>query len=96
MHLLACAFVVAILLPQNQDDGRHWLKITVDDNGPGIPADQRAEALKRGQRLDESKPGSGLGMSIITETVAMYSGRVELAEANLGGLQVNLQLPAIA
>jgi K+-sensing histidine kinase KdpD len=55
-----------------------------------------ARALKRGQRLDESKPGSGLGMSIITETVAMYSGRVELAEANLGGLQVNLQLPAIA
>jgi signal transduction histidine kinase len=89
-------YVKAILLPQNQDDGRSWLKITVDDNGPGIPADKRADALKRGQRLDESKPGSGLGMSIITETVAMYSGKVELAQADLGGLQVNLQLPAIA
>jgi signal transduction histidine kinase len=88
--------VKAIQLPPNQDDGRSWLVITVDDDGPGIPADKRGEALKRGQRLDESKPGSGLGMSIIAETAIMYSGKVELAQAELGGLRVNLQLPSIA
>jgi hypothetical protein len=43
--------------------------ISVEDDGPGLPENQRAEALKRGQRLDESKPGSGLGLSIVTETV---------------------------
>jgi signal transduction histidine kinase len=88
--------VKAIQLPPNQEDGRSWLVITVDDDGPGIPADKRGEALKRGQRLDESKPGSGLGMSIIAETASMYSGKVELAQAELGGLRVNLQLPSIA
>jgi signal transduction histidine kinase len=88
--------VKAFQLPTNLDDGRSWLAITVDDDGPGIPAEKRVEALKRGQRLDESKPGSGLGMSIIAETAGMYSGKVELSQAALGGLQVNLQLPAIA
>jgi signal transduction histidine kinase len=87
--------VKAVQLPQKPDDGRTWLVITVDDNGPGIPAEKRAEALKRGQRLDESKPGSGLGMSIIAETASMYSGKVELAQAAIGGLRVNLQLPSI-
>ena len=71
------------------------LSVIVDDDGPGIPAEKRGEALKRGQRLDESKPGSGLGMSIISETASKYSGKIELAQADLGGLRVNLVLPAI-
>jgi signal transduction histidine kinase len=78
------------------EDGRQWLLLTVDDDGPGIPAGKRSDALKRGQRLDESKPGSGLGMSIILEAVGMYAGKVELADADLGGLRVNLVLPAVA
>ena len=74
--------------------GRLWLYLRVDDDGPGLPPDKRAEALKRGRRLDESKPGSGLGLSIVRETVAMYSGRVELTDAPLGGLRIQLRLPA--
>jgi len=74
-------------------DGRAWLAITVDDDGPGIPADQRTAALERGQRLDESKPGSGLGMSIISETASMYSGALILGQAPLGGLRAALRLP---
>ena len=69
--------------------------ISVEDDGPGIAAENRAEALKRGQRLDESKPGSGLGMSIILETTSMYAGKVELADSALGGLLFNLQLPSV-
>jgi signal transduction histidine kinase len=88
--------VKATQLPATGEDGRSWLNIAVDDDGPGIPAEARAEALKRGRRLDESKPGSGLGMSIISETAAMYSGKIELAQAELGGLRVNLQLPSIS
>jgi signal transduction histidine kinase len=88
--------VRAAQLPASGEDARTWLNIAVDDDGPGIPPEKRGEALQRGRRLDESKPGSGLGMSIIVETAGMYSGKVELANADLGGLRVNLQLPSIA
>ncbi len=87
--------VTAALTANEVDDGRQWLAVTVDDDGQGIPAEKRSDALKRGQRLDESKPGSGLGMSIILETAGMYAGKVELADAELGGLRVILTLPAI-
>jgi signal transduction histidine kinase len=88
--------VKATQLPVSGDDSRSWLNIAVDDDGPGIPPEKRNEALQRGKRLDETKPGSGLGMSIIVETAGMYSGKIELSKAELGGLRVNLQLPSIA
>jgi signal transduction histidine kinase len=76
-------------------DGRAWLEIAVEDDGPGLPADRRVEALKRGRRLDETKPGSGLGLSIVSETAAMYSGKIQLDNASIGGLRTILILPAI-
>jgi signal transduction histidine kinase len=88
--------VRAKLLTSAGEDGRPWLSIEVDDDGPGLKPEQRATALKRGQRLDESKPGSGLGLNIVSETVAMYGGKIELSDAELGGLRVILKLPAIA
>lgn len=75
-------------------DGRSWLMIVVDDDGPGLPPDKRAEAVQRGKRLDESKPGSGLGLSIVTETAGMYGGQLDLADTPLGGLRARLRLPA--
>ena len=88
--------VKAVLTRDAAPAGRHWLTLEVDDDGPGLPADKRAEALKRGRRLDETKPGSGLGLSIVTETAAMYSGTVNLDDADAGGLRVILRLPAAA
>jgi signal transduction histidine kinase len=87
--------VKAVQLSVGGDDGRTWLMITVNDDGPGIPAANRADALKRGQRLDESKPGSGLGMSIISETASMYGGTIELSDSVWKGLSFNLRLPSI-
>jgi signal transduction histidine kinase len=87
--------VRALALAPSGDDGRPRILIEVDDDGPGLPPEQRAIAIKRGQRLDESKPGSGLGLNIVTETAAMYGGKVELAQADLGGLRVKLQLPGL-
>jgi signal transduction histidine kinase len=87
--------VKAVQLSAGGEDGRTWLLITVNDDGPGIPAGKRTEALKRGQRLDESKPGSGLGMSIISETASMYGGTIELSDSVWKGLSFNLKLPAI-
>ena len=49
---------------------------------------------KRGQRLDETKPGSGLGLSIVVELAALYGGGLTLGTAPLGGLRAELVLPA--
>ncbi|MBI2719351.1 MAG: sensor histidine kinase [Rhizobiales bacterium] len=86
--------VVAETVKGQAAAARPWLDVRVDDDGPGLPADKRAEALKRGRRIDESKPGSGLGLNIVAETAGMYGGKIELADAELGGLRVLLRLPA--
>ncbi len=77
------------------DGARAWIELSVEDDGPGLPADRRGEALKRGRRLDETKPGSGLGLSIVTETASMYNGRIQLDGSPLGGLKATLNLPAV-
>lgn len=69
------------------------LTLTVEDDGPGLPEDQRETVLKRGARLDEAAPGTGLGLSIVDELVKSYSGRITLGVAELGGLSVTLELP---
>lgn len=84
------------LIREPSPDGRSWMTLVVDDDGPGIAPGKRDEALKRGRRLDESKPGSGLGLSIVSETAAMYGGVLDLEEAALGGLRIILKLPAAA
>ena len=62
--------------------------------GPGLPVDQREAALERGARMDETTPGSGLGLSIVVELTRAYGGRITLADSDLGGLKVLLELPA--
>lgn len=88
--------VRAKLATASGEDGRAWMHIEVDDDGPGIKREQRATAMKRGQRLDESKPGSGLGLNIVAETASMHGGKAELADAEIGGLRAILRLPAVA
>jgi signal transduction histidine kinase len=81
--------------PVAAEGTRTFFVINVEDDGPGLPEDTWQEALKRGRRLDETKPGSGLGLSIVTETASMYGGKVELGKARIGGLKAMLRLPAI-
>ena len=50
--------------------------------------------MRRGQRLDETKPGSGLGLSIVADLSAAYGGALTLEESPLGGLRAVLRLPA--
>lgn len=68
--------------------------VVVDDDGPGLTAAERERAMKRGQRLDESKPGSGLGLSIVADLAHLYKGRFELEPSPDGGLRARLTLPA--
>lgn len=67
--------------------------ITLLDDGPGIPAEHRAEAIKRGVRLDTTRPGSGLGLQIVDELCSIYGGSLELGDSELGGLAVTVSLP---
>ena len=73
---------------------RPFVTIAFDDDGPGLPAGERAAALSRGRRLDETKPGSGLGLSIADELARIYGGSLKLEESALGGLSARLTLPA--
>ncbi|MCV6591040.1 MAG: ATP-binding protein [Marinobacterium sp.] len=70
------------------------LNILIEDDGPGIADDQIDRLLNRGERLDESTVGHGLGMSIISDIVQQYQGRMQLMRSeSLKGLKVALCLP---
>ncbi len=71
------------------------LCITVSDDGPGLPEEKRALVLKRGMRLDEAVPGSGLGLNIVGETAELYGGALTLKESEQGGLRAELLLPRV-
>jgi signal transduction histidine kinase len=91
----AAAKVRVTAQPYAAEGARTFFVMNVEDDGPGLPEDKWQEALQRGRRLDETKPGSGLGLSIVTETAGMYGGKLELGRAALGGLKAMLRLPAI-
>ncbi len=69
-------------------------QLVIEDDGPGLPEELRREAVKRGRRLDEKVPGSGLGLSIVAELSHLYRGTLKLEEAASGGLKACLTLPA--
>ena len=73
-------------------DGR--LEILVEDDGPGIAREEFESVMRRGHKLDESKPGHGQGMGIVKDIAALYGGSLTLARSELGGLQAKLDLPS--
>ncbi len=84
---------VAALPGDPANGARPCLQIRVEDDGPGLTEAQLGEPIIRGRRLDETKPGSGLGHSIVADLAHSYSGRLELCRAEIGGLSVRLTLP---
>ncbi len=70
------------------------LCVTVEDDGPGLTDEQRRKLGKRGLRLDETKPGSGLGLSIVADLAQSYRGTLSLDASRHGGLSARLNLPA--
>jgi len=69
------------------------LTLVVEDDGPGIPAPLRDRLPRRGRRLDQHRPGQGLGLAAVNEMVRLYDGSLVLDESELGGLKVALTLP---
>jgi signal transduction histidine kinase len=69
------------------------IEIMVEDDGPGVVDGGHDQVLRRGVRLDESSPGTGLGLTIVKDIVEAYGGTINLYRASLGGLGVRLCLP---
>jgi len=74
--------------------GAGHFTVTVDDDGPGLSKTERKAAVQRGKRLDETKPGSGLGLSIVADLAHLYRGEFELDVSPAKGLRARLRLPA--
>ena len=88
---------VAIEVVRERPDAaseRQVVRVIVDDDGRGLSPSEREQVAKRGRRLDETKPGSGLGLSIVLELAGLYGGGLTLGTAPLGGLRAELVLPA--
>jgi signal transduction histidine kinase len=90
----ASARVAIEVLREQPAPGRNVVRVVVDDDGPGLTPSERDQVAKRGRRLDETKPGSGLGLSIVVELAGLYGGALHLGTAPIGGLRAELTLPA--
>jgi len=77
-------------------EGPERLSLSVEDDGPGLTPAERETVVRRGARLDESAPGSGLGLSIIDELARAYRGELQLSDSPMGGLKLTIQLPRAA
>jgi signal transduction histidine kinase len=85
---------IEVLADQPAANGeKSRVRIIVDDDGPGLSPTEREQVALRGQRLDETKPGSGLGLSIVVELAGLYGGVLTLGTAPIGGLRAELALP---
>ena len=86
------AATVAMRATQDRDT----VTLVVQDNGPGIPPEERTRVLERFYRLDRSRstPGHGLGLSIVAAITALHGGTVSLEDA-APGLVVRLVLPRV-
>jgi signal transduction histidine kinase len=89
----ACKWGRARVRVRAESAGEERLRLTVEDDGPGLPEEARDAALRRGERLDESAPGSGLGLSILHELARAYGGDLKLDSSSLGGLRLEVVLP---
>jgi two-component system, OmpR family, osmolarity sensor histidine kinase EnvZ len=74
-----------------------WLRIEVDDNGPGIPENEREKVFKPFYRIDEARNqnegNSGLGLAIARDIARSHGGHVTLGDSSMGGLRAVISLP---
>ncbi len=84
----------SVFVTLDHEPGSPLCRIWVEDDGMGIPEEERIRIFDRGARLDTGKPGTGLGLAIVRDVAEIYGGSVTLDESeDLGGLLVELRLP---
>ncbi|MEA2927943.1 MAG: two-component system, OmpR family, osmolarity sensor histidine kinase EnvZ [Hyphomicrobiales bacterium] len=91
----AARFAKAISITGHRD--HRWLTITVDDDGPGIPADMREEVFRPFLRLDDARNqdegNTGLGLAIARDVARSHGGDIALGESPMGGLRATVRVP---
>jgi len=80
-----------ILVTGKCEDGK--VVIHIEDDGPGVDKENRKNLIKRGMRLDETKPGTGLGLHIASEIINLYGGEIDFLDTQYGGLGIRITLP---
>ena len=91
----AARYADTIVVTVTQD--RHWLRIEVDDDGPGIPLEKREIVFRPFLRLDPSRnqdlPNTGLGLAIARDIARVHGGDIWLEESDMGGLKGVVRVP---
>src|SRR5262249_1180621 len=91
----AARFAKTIAITGHRD--HRWLTVTIDDDGPGIPAAMRDEVFKPFLRLDDARNqdegGTGLGLAIARDIARSHGGDITLADSPLGGLRAAVRVP---
>ncbi len=89
-----CKTSIGVSLVAERTPSGANLLIKIEDDGPGLTETEAEAVMRRGVRLDEKTPGSGLGLDIVKELVGVYGGSLQLKRSVLGGLLCELRLPA--
>jgi len=91
----ASRFARSIAITGHRD--HRYLTVTVDDDGPGIPADAREDVFKPFLRLDDARNqdegGTGLGLAIARDIARSHGGDINLGDSPLGGLRATVRVP---
>jgi len=87
-----CRTKVRLTLSNIEHDNLQRLLLCIEDDGPGIPEEQRDNVLQRGGRTDPAAPGHGLGLDMVRETVAVYQGKLNISSSELGGVRIEVLL----
>ncbi len=74
--------------------GLQGIEVYVEDDGPGVPPDQRARILRRGERLDRQHPGQGIGLAVVKDIIESYDAELTLGDSSLGGASFRIHFPA--
>ncbi len=86
---------VLLSLTSQADDGTAALELTVEDDGPGVPAPLRQAVLERGTRVDRRVAGEGIGLAVVRDIATAYGGRLAVDDSpQLGGARFIVHLPA--
>lgn len=96
-NIISNAFRYGKTIAVKLESNNNRLEVTIDDDGPGIPADKREDVFKAFFRLEESRNketgGVGLGLSIAKDVITSHGGRIELLDSPMGGLRALVSIP---
>ena len=92
-HCRSAVIISDEVAEEDDEDGSVF--ISIEDDGAGIPEEQRTEVLNRGIRADTSVPGQGIGLSVVKDIVQGYGGDISVGSTATGGARITLRLPGL-